>query len=74
MDEIKECKCCVKSFFDKEWSVSEKILLVVDCILFGIVLGAIWSPKRYKHTIMGSYNSGNGCNTGAEEAKEETEE
>ncbi|MDD2978350.1 MAG: hypothetical protein PHN80_00115 [Hespellia sp.] len=61
MEKITEVKCVVKSFLDREWTMGEKVLLIADCILFGIVLGAIWSPKRNKRTVMGSYNSGNGC-------------
>lgn len=51
----------IQAFFNRDWTISEKILLVIDCILFGMVLGAIWSPKRNKSSVLGSYNSGNGC-------------
>ncbi|MDD3402040.1 MAG: hypothetical protein PHQ72_01615 [Hespellia sp.] len=71
MKNITELTCIVKSFFHKEWTTSEKVLLVIDCILFGVLLGALWSPKREKSTVMGSYNSGNGCGNVPPEASEE---
>lgn len=60
----------IELFAERDWTKTEKVFLMIDCVLVGILLGAIWSPKREKHVIMGSYNSGNGCgNTETEEKK-----
>ena len=61
MNDLKKVYCCLKGFFEREWTFAEKVLLVVDCVLFGIVLGALWSPKKAKSTAIGSFNNGNGC-------------
>lgn len=60
----------VKVFFERDWTMQEKVLLVIDCILVGVILGAIWSPKKDKHAVIGSYNSGNGCGNGVPEKEE----
>lgn len=57
MEKFAEILDSLKSFFTREWTTSEKILLVVDCILFGVVLGALWSPKKSKSAMIGCYNS-----------------
>ena len=49
----------------------ELFLEIVVCTLAGILLGIIFTPK--KTTIIGSNNSGNGCNNGNESADDEEE-
>lgn len=62
MDGITEIKDAVKKsvgdFLGREWTCTEKVLLLVDCVLFGIVLGALWSPKKHKTTTIASNNIG----------------
>lgn len=71
MNGLDVVKSGVKAFVSRDWTMEEKVLLIIDCVLFGIVLGAIWSPKKDKHVTMGSYNSGNGCGNGAPAAENE---
>jgi hypothetical protein len=57
----------VKAFGEKNWTLGEKVLLLTDCVLLGIVIGAAWSPKRYRSSVIGSYNCGNGAETADED-------
>lgn len=36
----------LKLFFNKDWSKAEKILLLVNCILGGVVIGILFSPLK----------------------------
>ncbi len=36
----------LKLFFESNWSMAEKILLLADILLFGILLGWLTSPFR----------------------------
>ncbi|SHJ45815.1 hypothetical protein [Hespellia stercorisuis] len=77
MENLKKVFKMVEMFFNRDWTFWEKVLMVADCILFGILLGAIWSPKREKSTAFGSFNSGNGCGNIADkkaDADDENEE
>lgn len=47
----------LKLFFCKDWSKAEKILLLVNCILGGIVIGVLFSPLKGGITVH-SNNSG----------------
>ena len=38
----------LKLFFESNWSAAEKILLLADILLFGILLGWLTSPFRTK--------------------------
>lgn len=67
MDNLTVLKTGMRAFFQRDWTLMEKILLVVDCILAGVLLGALWSPRREKHTTIGSFNSGNSCGNKEEE-------
>lgn len=49
----------------------ELFLEIAVCALAGILLGMIFTPK--KTTIIGSGNSGNGCNNGNDSAEKEEE-
>lgn len=43
MENVTEIKDTVKKavggFFGREWTCTEKVLLLADCVLFGVVLG-----------------------------------
>ncbi len=56
---------------DGETAVPKKELFfeITTCILAGIVIGMIFSPK--KCVAIGSNNSGNGCNCGNQGADDE---
>lgn len=58
MNRLKSLKEVGKMFFAKEWSTTEKILIIVNCILLGTVLGIMIGPRKGALTI-GS-NNGNG--------------
>ncbi len=47
----------LKLFFSKDWSGAEKILLLLNCILGGIVIGILFSPLKGGITVH-SNNSG----------------
>ena len=36
----------VKMFFSKDWTLTERILLLVNCVLFGMLLGFLWAPIK----------------------------
>lgn len=47
----------LKLFFEKDWSKAEKVLLLVNCILGGIVVGILFSPLK-GGIVIGSNNTG----------------
>lgn len=47
----------VKDFFRKDWTMSEKILVIVCCILLGVIKGFLCSPVK-KGISLGN-NNGN---------------
>ncbi len=63
----------IKAFFSTDWSMSEKILLVADVLLFGILLGWITSPLRDGFSFF-SNNSWDISGTGCDDEEEEEEE
>lgn len=47
----------LKLFFEKDWSKAEKVLLLANCILGGIVFGILFSPLK-GGIVVGSNNTG----------------
>lgn len=47
----------VKDFFKRDWTMSEKILVILCCVMFGMIKGFILAPVK-KGLIFGS-NNGN---------------
>lgn len=41
-----ECKCKVKEFFEKDWTMTEKILCLTVAALSGILAGFLFSPVK----------------------------
>lgn len=58
MNRLKTLREAGKIFFGKEWSTTEKMLVIVNCVLLGALLGIIIGPRKGALTI-GS-NNGNG--------------
>lgn len=50
----------IKSFFTRDWTISEKILLVLCCVMFGIIQGFFLAP--IKKGISCGNNNGNTYN------------
>lgn len=46
----------LKLFLDKDWSMAEKILLLVNCILGGMVIGIFFSPLKGGITVHSNNN------------------
>lgn len=44
----------LKVFFERDWSMEEKMLILMNCILGGLVIGFIFSPFRKGITVLGS--------------------
>ena len=49
--------CAVKDFFKRDWTLTEKVLVVVCCILLGVVYGFLIAPIK-KGVSIGT-NNGN---------------
>lgn len=47
----------VKDFFKRDWTLSEKILVVLCCVMFGVIKGFLMSP--IKRGISCGNNNGN---------------
>lgn len=58
MDRFKIFKEAFGAFWGKEWTTTEKILVVLNCILLGAVLGVIFGPR--KGSVMIGSNNGSG--------------
>lgn len=52
---LKKVKDTCAVFFHKEWSIQEKILLIVDCVLVGVILGILFAPRKGTYAV-GSFN------------------
>ena len=55
----------VKEFFDREWTGTEKVLVIICCILAGVVYGFLIAP--IKKGISCGYNNGNNYNEFADD-------
>ena len=47
----------LSAFFHRDWSVAEKVLVILCCILFGMMKGSRYAKKR---SIAIGSNNGNG--------------
>ena len=48
-------KDMIRDFFDRDWTLEEKILMLVNCALAGMILGFLISPVK-KGLSVGSHN------------------
>ena len=55
----------VKTFINHEWSMEEKVLVMLCCLLLGIIEGFIWAPLK-QGIVIGSNNGNNSGNSGKE--------
>lgn len=39
-------KSCLKAFWEKDWTAAEKILLLADVLLTGVLIGWLTSPFK----------------------------
>lgn len=62
---MKELWSNVKGFFGRDWTFSEKVLVVLCCILIGVVKGFLLAPV--KKGIQCGNNNGNIFRQGEEE-------
>ena len=46
----------IKEFFCRDWTISEKILVIVCCILLGMLKGFFWAPVK-KGISIGNNNA-----------------
>ncbi|XCP86393.1 hypothetical protein ABXS75_06240 [Roseburia hominis] len=42
----REVKEIIMDFADRDWTLAEKILFGVDCILLGVILGRLLFPRK----------------------------
>lgn len=47
----------IRDFFKRDWTMSEKILVILCCVMFGVIKGFLMSPIK-RGIICGS-NNGN---------------
>lgn len=52
----------IKVFFGRDWTLAEKLLMIVCCVLSGIVLGFFIAPVK-KGISFGNNNANNYGNT-----------
>ncbi len=36
----------IKGFFTRDWTMTEKVLVILCCILLGMVKGFMWAPVK----------------------------
>ena len=51
----------IKVFFGRDWTKEEKVLLLIDTLLFGMLIGFMWAPikRGFSWNIAtNSYNDG----------------
>lgn len=56
----------IKEFFGRDWTTSEKVLVVICCILFGVVHGFMIAPIK-KGISCGNNNGSNNYNDYADD-------
>lgn len=57
LDALRNMIESVKDFFRRDWTMSEKILVVLCCVMFGVIKGFIMAP--IKRGISCGNNNGN---------------
>lgn len=64
------CKCKMKEFFEKDWTMTEKILFTAVAVLSGILVGFVFSPVKKGMKVLSEIGSHN-TNLELEEDEEE---
>lgn len=69
----------IKEFMNSDWTLTEKILLLADVLLAGVLIGFLISPIRngiglFSNNLMGTNFSNNHDNDSDNEEVEEEEE
>lgn len=57
LESLKNIVESVKDFFKRDWTMSEKILVVLCCVMFGVIKGFLMAP--IKRGISCGNNNGN---------------
>lgn len=57
LDCLKDMVKSIKDFFNRDWTMTEKILVILCCVMFGIIKGFIMAP--IKKGISCGNNNGN---------------
>lgn len=57
LDALRNMIESVKDFFRRDWTMSEKILVVLCCVMFGVIKGFLMAP--IKRGISCGNNNGN---------------
>lgn len=57
LDTLRNMIESVKDFFRRDWTMSEKILVVLCCVMFGVIKGFLMAP--IKRGISCGNNNGN---------------
>lgn len=57
LDCLRDMVKSVKDFFQRDWTLTEKILVILCCVMFGIIKGFIMAP--IKKGISCGNNNGN---------------
>ncbi len=60
LDCLRDMTKSVKDFFKRDWTLTEKILVILCCVMFGIIKGFLMAPIK-KGVSIGS-NNGDVCN------------
>ena len=55
LEKMKAIKNGCKIFFQKDWTVQEKVLVMLNCALLGVILGVLFGPRKGAFAL-GSYN------------------
>ncbi len=54
---LRNMAASVKDFFKRDWTLTEKILVILCCVMFGTIKGFLMAP--IKKGINCGYNNGN---------------
>lgn len=57
LDALRNMIESVKDFFRRDWTMSEKILVILCCVMFGVIKGFLMAP--IKRGISCGNNNGN---------------